>query len=157
MKTEFIYDNFPDDLKKRTRFLWHQKQKRIQALLKRFAQQEIRLRLILSGTHDQHQVRALLMLPQDTIVAEVSGRTLDGDLEVLSEKLAIGICQHKDSLRQQMLRQRKGRREQEFQSITSWLDADQKTKDHAAISRGICLPINRRALPKRHCERSLMG
>lgn len=138
MPEHLVFRDFPDDqeLKKRARELWERRWKKMERLLESFAPDQRHLRVVFS--QNQHhkrlfEVRAVLMLPTGTLVADAEAyqpKLIDA-VDRVADQLEREIIRHKGLLRHDYLYRRKRRRQEDLAGIRPMLEAHHRKEERA--------------------------
>ena len=114
MIEHIAFHDCPKSIREDTRAYWGRKRPRVQRLLKSKGADECHLRLNVWRTPPHYRVRAVLLLPTGTLVAEDSHDNLHAALDKVADQLVLQLRRHRDALRKDDVQRRKRVRKQEF-------------------------------------------
>lgn len=135
MPAQLAFRGCPEPAKEAIRRSWEQKVQRLKRLLRRFPEDDQMLRLTVSMQPGlkAYDVRAVLVLPTGTLVAEADASHHDSALDEVASRLAVEIRRHKERLRRDDLQRRRARRQHDFASASGLLERYVSGRDRAAF------------------------
>ncbi len=99
MSEHMIFQNCSPWQKDTIRSYWSQKLTRIERLLQHFPEDQRELRLNIRHNHDRFHVRAVLLLPTGTLVAESSSQMDNDAVDAVVDKLTMELRKHREYIR----------------------------------------------------------
>lgn len=133
MSDHMVFQRCSDHEKQEIRSYWRQKQPRIERLLTRFPEDQRELRLTVTRKPKRYDLRAALLLPTGSLVAEVSSAAWHEAIDRLADKLAEEIRRHREVIRREDLYRRKQRRQDLSRQATAMLPPTVEKSDRKAF------------------------
>jgi len=128
-----VFQRCSDQEKEDLRSYWRQKQPRIERLLTRFPEDQRELRLTVTRKPKRYDVRAALLLPTGSLVAEVSSIAGHEAIDLLADKLAREVRRHREVIRHEDLYRRKQRRRELSRHAAAMLPPTVEKPDRRAF------------------------
>lgn len=114
MIEHIAFHDCPKSVKDDIHAYWEQKRPRVERLLKRTPPDQCHLRLNIWRKPPRYEVRAVLLLPTGTLVAEDMHGSPRAALDKVADQLVLELRRHRDALRKDEVQRRKRVRTQEF-------------------------------------------
>ena len=124
MSEHMIFQNCSAWQKDTIRSYWSEKLSRLERLLQHFPEDQRELRLNVRRNHDRFDVRAVLLLPTGTLVAESSSQMDNDAIDAVVDKLAGELRKHTDLIRRDDSYRRKRHRYETFRHAAVLLETD---------------------------------
>lgn len=99
MSEHMIFQNCSPWQKDTIRSYWSQKLSRVERLLQHFPEDQRELRLMIRRNHDRFDVRAVLLLPTGTLVAEGSSQMDNDAIDTVVDTLTREVRRHRKLIR----------------------------------------------------------
>ncbi|MBP7052985.1 MAG: HPF/RaiA family ribosome-associated protein [Phycisphaerae bacterium] len=140
--------------KEAIRSYWLQKMPRIERLLTRFPEDQRELRLTATRKPKRFEVRAALLLPTGSLVAEASSSTDRDAVDAVASKLAGVVRRHKEVIRREHLYRKKQHREELSRRVEALLEPQTEKLDQNAFF-DLLAPLMARLRDHAHRELTL--
>jgi DNA-directed RNA polymerase specialized sigma24 family protein/ribosome-associated translation inhibitor RaiA len=129
MSEHMIFQNCSAWQKDTIRSYWSQKLARIHRLLQHFPEDQREFRLTIRRRFDRFEVRAVLLLPTGTLVAESSAQMDNDAIDAVADKLAMEIRRHRHRIRHDDSHHRKRHRNNTIRHPAVLLESDIREPD----------------------------
>ncbi len=133
MSDHMVFQDCSDGQKEAIKSYWRQKVPRIEKLLSRFPEDQRELRLTATHKPKRCDLRAVLLLPTGSLVAEASSATDREAIDAVVDKLVGEVRRHKDLIRREHLYNRKQRRQELFRHVEAQLPPARQVLDKKAF------------------------
>jgi len=154
MSKQIIFRDCPEDDKQDIRDYWDAELPRFERILRRIPSDQQHLRLNVRCRPGAWEVRAVMLLPHDTLVAEEVADNSHAALDRVSDRLVSEIRKHKNQMRKDDLRRHRRRREREFAGANDFLSEQVRLDDRPAFFDYV-RPLLRRLRSQAHHEITL--
>ncbi len=124
MSEHMVFQNCSPWQKGTIRSYWSQKLTRIERLLQHFPEDQRELRLTIKHNHDRFHVRAVLLLPTGTLVAESSSQMDNDAIDAVVDKLTMELRRHRKYIRHDDSYRRKHHRRETFRHAAVLLESN---------------------------------
>jgi ribosome-associated translation inhibitor RaiA len=129
MSEHMIFQNCSPWQKDTIRSYWSQKLSRIERLLQHFPEDQRELRLNIRHNHDKFNVRAVLLLPTGTLVAQSSSPMENDAIDTVVDTLTMELRKHREYIRHDDSYRRKRHRREAFRHAAVLLESDIRKPD----------------------------
>jgi RNA polymerase sigma factor (sigma-70 family) len=154
MSEQIVFRDCPEEDKQDIRDYWDSEVRRFHRIMRRVPFDQQHLRLNVRCRPGAWEVRAVMLLPNGTLVAEDTAKSSHAALDRVSDRLASEIRKHKDLMRKDDLRRRRRRREREFVDADVFLAEQVRLEDRASFFDYV-RPLLRRLRGQAHRELTL--
>lgn len=129
MSEHMVFQNCSALQKDAVRSYWSKKLSRIERLLQHFPEDQRELRLTTRRNHDRFDVRAVLLLPTGTLVAENSSPMDNDAIDGVVDKLAMEVRKHRGLIRHDDSYRRKRHRHDVYRHAAVLLESNLQRPD----------------------------
>jgi ribosomal subunit interface protein len=129
MSEHMIFQNCSAWQKDTIRSYWSEKLSRIERLLQHFPEDQRELRLNVRRNHDRFDVRAVLLLPTGTLVAESSSQMDNDAIDAVVDKLTMELRKHRGLIRHDDSYRRKRHRYDTYRHAAVLLESNIQKPD----------------------------
>ena len=151
MSRQIVFRDCPEEDKQDIRDYWSAEGRRFDRILRRIPEEQRHLRLNVRCRPGAWETRAVLLLPNGTLVANETAGSVCAALDGVSERLTQEIRKHKDLMRRDDLRRRRERRRREFAAADAFLVDQFQLNDRTAFFDYL-RPLLRRLRTQAHHE-----
>ncbi|GIW97638.1 MAG: hypothetical protein KatS3mg111_0971 [Pirellulaceae bacterium] len=137
MDQHWVFDDVAEVDRQTARNRWDEKARPILKLLRSYEPDKLSLRLTLSHIErgNQWQLRAVLLLPTGTLVAESTKKSLEEAIDDVAATLRREVKKHKELVRRDYIVRRRIDRRANLSAAGSYLDADVEHRRREAFFR----------------------
>ncbi|RMF44136.1 MAG: hypothetical protein D6753_03310 [Planctomycetota bacterium] len=135
MDEHWVFDDVAEADREMARQRWAEKVKPLQKLLRSYEPDKLSWRMTLYHIPrgSQWQLRAVLLLPTGTLVAETTERTLEEAIDRVADKMRREIRKHKELVRQDYIIRRRREQRQHLSAAGSYLQEDVEKRRREAF------------------------
>lgn len=133
MSEHMIFQNCSAWQKETIRSYWSDKLSRLERLLQHFPEDQRELRLNVRRNHERFDVRAVLLLPTGTLVAESTSQMDNDAIDAVVDKLAGELRKHTGLIRRDDSYRRKRHRYDTYRHAAVLLESDIRKPDRATF------------------------